>query len=504
MRPRVALVIGVIGAAACGDGAVPPAVTTPPPVATSAAQADPLGPRPEIAPSKPFEPPAPQVFKTANGITIWLLERHALPLVSVMLIVPSGSAADPKDLPGLAYVTADMLDEGAGKRNAVEVSTGITDLGAQLSTSASRDGSAVALSVLKKNFRPAFEILSDVAARPRFDAKEWKRVSDLWKGALKKRADDPASVARVVSHAVVYGPDTPYGHPSEGLVAAAPKVDLAKVKAFHASHWRPDRTTMVVVGDVTKAELVQAVDGSLASWKAPPAPAPAPVVAPGVRSGAPRVVLVDRKDAPQSVITVIRDGVAAGDPRAPLLDLVNGALGGSFTSRLNQNLREDHNWTYGASSSFVELRGQGVFFAKAAVVTEATGPALKEMLGELSKMAASGLTDEEFTKVKAQDRAELVQSYEAVGGIAGRLGSLAILGLPPGYDAQASQARQRASVGELAKLAAAVDPKTATVVVVGPAAAVTPQLSAIGLEVTEVWDPEGFPLKGAVKAAVKP
>lgn len=207
-------------------------------------------------------------------------------------------------------------------------------------------------------------------------------------------------------------------------------------------------------------------------------------------------MLVDRPEAPQSVIAVVRQGVAAGDPRMPLLQLINTALGGSFTSRLNQNLREDHGWSYGAGSAFTQNRGPGAFVAQAAVVREQTGPALKEMLAELSKMAQAGLTQDELAKVQAQDRADLVASYETVSRASLRLGMLSLLGLPPTFDATASQARQQATLPRLAELADAVDPKTATLVVVGPRQEVLPQLQAIGLGEPELWDVEGRPISG--------
>jgi zinc protease len=460
--------------------------------------ADPLGKQPKLAAPKTYTPPAAQVLKASNGLTIWLLERHQLPLVSVRLVLPAGSSVDPDGRSGLAHITADMLDEGAGARNAVELSTAITDLGATSSTGAGVDGSFVGATCLKKNFKAVFEIVSDIVARPRFDAKEWERVSSLWQNDLKKRAQEPLAVSRVVARSVLYGPNAPYGRPPDGRVADAKSIKLDEVKDFYAERWRPDQATLVVAGDIGKDELLALVESSLGSWKAPAKAPPEPPSGLGVaQAKPPRLVLVDRPDAPQSVIAVVRDGVAASDPSAPLLTLVNTALGGSFTSRLNQSLREDHGWTYGARSSFSETRGLGSFSAGAAVVTEATGPALEQLLKELEKMAASGLSDLEVNKVKAQDRADLVQSYEGVGETSARLGTLAILGLSSGFDGSASTLRQSATREAIAALAARVDPKAASIVVVGPKAAVVPQLAAIGLRDPEIWDAEGFPTKGA-------
>ena len=498
------LALGLL-AAGCEQTVPPPVMPAPPPRVEPTAQAvDPVGTKPVLEAPRAFVPPSAVAFTTANGIKVWLLERHTLPMVSVSVSIPYGSASDPRGKEGVAHITADMLDEGAGARNAVQLSTAVNDLGASLGTGAGTDGSAVTLTVLKKNFRPAFEIFSDVLARPRFDPKEWSRVSSLWKNDLEKRAQDPDAVARVVLGSVLYGRDSPYGHPADGLISTAAKVDLGAVKAFYATHYRPDRATLVVAGDITQAELAPIVEAALGKWKAPATP---PEAEPKVtlRPNPPRLVLVDRPAAPQSVIAVVREGVTATYPRAPLLDLVNTALGGSFTSRLNQDLREEHGWSYGARSGFTEMRQNGSFIARASVVTEATGPALTAMLADLDKMATGGLTDEELAKVKAQDRADLVQTYESVGGISRRLGNLATLGLEPSYDARASRARQDAPKAELDKLAAAVSPAHATIVVVGPSATVAPQLAAAGLGTPEAWDAEGFPVaaSGAKPPAAK-
>ncbi len=497
---------GVLALAACLAGCEeevpPPAVpVAPTPTAepTAAPPADPIGSKPTLDAPRSFDPPVPQVFQAANGLTIWLVERHTLPIVSVTLSIPYGAASDPKDKAGLAHITADMLDEGAGARNAVELSTAVNDLGASLFTGAGLDGSTVSLTVLKKNFRPAFEIFSDVVARPRFDAKEYKRVSALWKNDLQKRAQDPGSVARVVMGAALYGAGTPYGHPTDGLVSTAGKIDLPALKAFYGAHYRPDKATLVVVGDVSRAEISDLAASALGSWKAPAAAA-APLPEVRLAASPPRLVLVDRPDAPQSVIAVLRGGVAAGDPKAPLLDLVNTALGGSFTSRLNEDLREEHGWSYGAGSHFTDARGVGQFVARASVVTEATGKALSAMIADLDKMATGGLTPDELAKVKAQDRADLVQTYESDGGLSHHLATLATLGLAPSWDAQASRARQAATKEALDALGPAVSPKGAIIVVVGPAAAVTPQLAEAGLGQPELWDAEGQPAKAAAPA----
>ncbi len=481
---------------ACGGGETvapppkPPVVTAPPP--PPAAPADPLGPKPELAAPEPFTPPTPVVFTTSRGLTVWLLERHALPVVALSFATPYGSASDPKDLGGLASATANMLDEGAGKRGPLELAGAVDQLGATLSTGATTDSSFATLTVLKRNLAQAFPLLSDVVARPRMDAKEWQRVHDLWLNDLTSRKSEPHAVSSVVSAAVLFGADHPYGHPVTGTTASAKRVSLDAVKKFYHATWRPDRATLVAVGDVTQKELTGLLDASLADWTAPKEP-PREIVKPVAPQGPwPRVVVVDREDAPQSVIALVRPGLAADDADAAPLARVNVALGGSFTSRLNQDLREEHGWSYGARSRVSEARGTGSVVCSAAVFTDKTGEALGAMLADVQKLAKDGLTDEEVAKTRMLARNDLVEDYEKVGRTAARLSTDAALGLPPDHEARASVLRDAAGKKELDRLAARYfATEGASVIVVGPWVKLAPALEKLGLPKPERRDAEG-------------
>jgi len=270
------------------------------------ASTDPLGPKPELVAPKAFEPPTPQIFEV-GGITVWLVERPSLPLVSMTLIVGAGSGQDPKGKAGLAHMTADLLDEGAGKRTAIELSNAINDLGASFRTGATPDGSYATLTVLKKNFVAAFEIVADVVARPTLSEKEFARIADLWKNRLKKRADDPDIVSSVVSSAALFGPGTSYGNPTGGLVAEADAVTLEEIKRFYQGAWRPEEATIVASGAITKAELSAAIEQQLGSWKST-----GEAISLDLREDdtwrAPKIILVERPGAPQSVLAVLRPG----------------------------------------------------------------------------------------------------------------------------------------------------------------------------------------------------
>jgi zinc protease len=483
--------------AACAESPLPAkappttAIPPPPPVVIQ----DALGPPPRVLPPASYAPPVPEVWKTADGITVWLLERHALPYVSMTLAVPTGSSSDPKGKGGLAFATADMLDEGAGARGAIDLSRAIDALGATLVTGATLDTSEASLSVLKKNLAPAFALFADVVARPRLDAVEWKRVHDLEMNDLLERAADPEEVERVVTRAVLFGADHPYGHPVDGTVASMTTIGLGEINAFYKTEFRPDRATLAVVGDTTKAELTALLEKNLGAWKNPGAAAPPVVVPPPPKGPWPKLVLVDRPDAPQAVVALARPGVDITSPNEPLLERDNLMLGGLFTSRLNQDLREEHGYTYGAASRLSRTRGVGSFIASASIFTEKTADGLKALVSDVAEYAKTGMTPDEAEKTRLQSRGDRVETFETYDHAAERLAIDAALGLSPDYEKASALAAEGATRDTLAKLGATYfDPASAFVVVVGPRANLEAPLKAIGYAAIDLRDADGKPL----------
>lgn len=498
--------------AACGDATPQPVSPVPTASATASASAsaavDALGPAPTLAAPRAFVPQPPAVSRVPTdgkaSLALWHAHRPTLPLVSMTISIAVGSADDPPGLEGLAHAVGDMLDEGAGKRTAVELSQAFEDLGATFDVSVGADATTISLSVLEKSFPAALALVADVVQRPTFAPGEWKRVQKLWENDLVQRAKDPVRVSRVVMARAQHGDKHPYGHLPEGRLAYAKRAKLSELVAFHRARFRPGAATVVVAGDLSQARAAELLAQAFKGWREPAKVAARASLEPTAGYTAPAAVLVDRPGAPQSVVALVGPGVAASDAEAPLLDLVNTALGGSFTSRLNQNLREEKGWTYGARSGFTEARGRGVFLARAEVEADKSLPALREIVREVALMRDAGLTKAELTKVLAQDRAELVRTYETVTGTSARLGGLAGLALDPGFDKAASEKRQGASLALLEAAAKrALAPSGQTRVLVGP-------LHALGLapgggELPDVlrgavvWDAEGDPASPAVK-----
>jgi predicted Zn-dependent peptidase len=263
------------------------------------------------------------------------------------------------------------------------------------------------------------------------------------------------------------------------------------VKTHYKTFWRPERAHIVVVGDVTRAEVEPLLTRAFGAWRAAPPP-PELAKVPPPAAARPRLVLVDRPDAPQAVLALVRPGVAASAPEYAALTRANFALGGSFTSRLNQELREKRGFTYGARSRVAAGRETGMVVASAAVHTEVTGEAAELLLANVRDFAASGLTPEEIDKTRSQARAELVEVFEAVTSTASRFAQDAALLLPPNFQTELSTRRDQADKAALdAAVKQAYDTGAATLVVVGPAAKVEEQLRRLNLGPAERRDAEG-------------
>ena len=207
----------------------------PPPPPPIPASADPLGAKPEPAVPAAFVPPTPEVYTLGNGLSVWLLERHALPIVAVNLVVRRGAASDPPGKGGLAKATAAMLDEGAGPRGSLDIARDIDLLGATLHTGAYADYSIVALQSLKKNAAAAMEIFGDVVTKPTFSPKEWARTHALLLADLKSREKDPEEVSETISLRTLFSSTHPYGHPNNGTAKSVAQFSLADAKRFYQS-----------------------------------------------------------------------------------------------------------------------------------------------------------------------------------------------------------------------------------------------------------------------------
>lgn len=441
---------------------------------------------PRLGPPKPLEIPVPAAARLPNGLRLYVIELHEVPLVHFTLAAAGGGRED-GDLPGLASFTADMLDEGADTLDAFGISAQAAYLGATLATGADWDRMIVSLEVPRRTMVPALDLMAAVALRPTFRAPDVARERGIRLAQILQRRDDPQVLARLAFNAVVFPPGHPYHNPLTGDSASTVRLDSAVVREFWRRTVRPARATMIVAGDITRAEaerLVRAAFGG--AWPSErPAVPPGPSSAPPPSAPAPAgggIYLVDKPRAPQSVIAIGQPGVDRKSPDFYALQVMNTILGGSFSSRLNQNLRETKGYTYGAGSGFEYRPLPGPFVAAAAVRADVTDSALVEFLKELNGIRDGFASDSELARAKAYLTLSLPAEFETASQLAGQVAGLLLFGLPLDYYRSYVPRIMAVTAADVRRVARTyLHPDRMAVVVVGDAAALRPKLEALGL-----------------------
>jgi zinc protease len=447
---------------------------------------------PAVGPLPAVTLPRASGFSLSNGLEVVAVRRSVAPIVSASLMIRSGAAADPRARAGLASITAEMLDEGAGARDALALADELEQLGADLWLGSGRDGSQLSVQAPRETFRAALGIAADVLVRPRLGDADWQRVLGDRHTAVAQRRDQPDAVVTVVSDRLLYGDDHPYGLPTDGLERTVDGLTLDDVRAFHVAHYRPGHAFLVVAGDFDEARLPADLEAAFGGWQAAPAP---PAIAVPPFPARPRLVIVDRPGAPQSIVRLVAPGFDRFSADRPGLSMLNAILGGSFTSRLNFNLREQHGYTYGAASSFAFLRHPGSFAARAAVFVESTAPAVREMMNELEGLRDRPITAAEHAKATATLLMRVAEGLSTAGGIAATLGEVGLYQLPLDDPMRFVATLESTTADDLVKLAArSVDPATACITIVGDRAAIEPALRDLGLPEPVIRDSEGDPV----------
>ncbi|HEU5358307.1 MAG TPA: pitrilysin family protein [Gemmatimonadales bacterium] len=446
---------------------------------------------PTLGAPRPFRSPRVETTRLPNGLTIDLVEMHKLPLVNVSLLVDGGGRLD-GDLPGLASFTADMLDEGAGTRDAIGIAAEAAYLGADLSTGSDWDRTTVSLQVPVRTLPAALDLMADVALRPDFHTADIDKHRGLRMADILQRRDVPGAVATLVSNALIFPAGHPYHASPDGDSTSTARLDSATVRRFYERISDPRRATIIVTGDITLARARALLARRFGAWKAhraaaaPKAPVPPPVERPTT------LFLVDKPGAAQSVIIIGSPGVARTSSDYYALEVMNTILGGSFSSRLNQDLRETKGYTYGAGSRFQFRPLPGPFTASAAVRTNVTDSSLADFFVQLRAIRDSLVQPVELTRATQYIALGLPGDFETTGQVARQLSGLLLFGLPftyyNGFVAHLEQVT-RQDVQRVARTY--IDPDHLTVVVVGDLARIRAPIEALHLGPIEVLDAEG-------------
>ena len=445
------------------------------------AQAPDRSSAPKPGPAPAFTPPAIQQRALGNGLPVWIDEQHDVPVVQVNLVVRAGSGADPQAKYGLASLTAAMLDEGAAGQDALAIADAVDFLGARLSTGSSFDASFVNLHVPVARLDAALAVMADVALRPNFTAQELDRLREERLTGLKQLRDNPPAIASVAFPLLVYGPSHRYGISANGTEETLRAFTPGDLRSFHTGHYRSDNAAMVVVGDVTPADVLPRLERAFGGWKAAD-PAPTVASVPTARQLEKRqVFLVDKPGAAQSVIAIGWVGVPRSTPDYAALEVMNTILGGSFTSRLNQNLREQHGYAYGAGSAFDMRLSAGPFAARASVQTDKTAESVTEFFNELTGMREP-IPAEEVDKARNYVALSYPGQFETTSGIAGQIAELIVYGLADDTLARFVSRVMAVTPADVARVAKTyLQPERFAVVIVGDRQAVEAGIRALGL-----------------------
>lgn len=445
--------------------------------------------QPAAGPASQLSLPVPKSFKLANGLTVMLVERHNLPVVSANLVVLSGSEANPAAKPGLASFTADILDEGTERRSALQLADDAAQIGASLAASSSSDSSTVSVRALKKNVDAAFDLMADVALHPAFPQKEIDRVRGTRLTQILQQRDQPNALASTVFNNVVYGPGHPYGYIELGTEDSNKAISRDDMVKFWSAGYVPENSALVIAGDLNEQEARALAEKHWGKWAGKATATTRPEVGTDATR---RIVIVDKPGSPQTALRIGQIGVARSNPDYVPIEVMNTGLGGLFSSRINMNLREKNGYSYGAGSAFIFRRGPGPFFVATGVRTDATAPAVKEIFNELELMRTSPVTADELRIAKDSFARSLPGLFETTPQAAASVGQLFVYGLPLDYYGTLPAKIGAVTADDVKRVAAKyLTPEKMVVVAVGDRAKIEPELNKTQLGTIEVRGLDG-------------
>jgi zinc protease len=383
---------------------------------------------PALGRAKNLQLPPIQKFALSNGLQVVLVEKHSVPLAQVNLLVRTGAVADAPGKEGLSNFALDLMDEGANGRDALQLADEIEFLGASISTSNTNFASRINCSAPVSKLDDAMRLMSDIAIRPTFAEKDIERIRKLRLSGLLQNYDEPNAIAQRAFDKFFYADGKSYGrYANEASIKSYTKTDL---EAFHKANFVTGLSTIIVVGDVNKQSFLPILEKYFGTY--PKGQAAETVLTTPQQVKGRAIYIVDKPGAAQSVIRIGRLGPSRLTPDFNSAVVMNTILGGSFTSRLNNNLREQHGYAYGASSGFAFWPAGGPFTAASSVQTDVTGPALGEFFNEFNKMRKP-LPAEDVTRGKNYDALRYPGGFETNSSIANALADLIVYRLDDNY-----------------------------------------------------------------------
>jgi zinc protease len=455
------------------------------------------------APGEPHEVKTPQLerFKLPGGISVFMIERHNLPIVSMSLDFEGGGAIDPRGKEGLASVCSGLMSDGTAKLDKIAFEEALADIASNVNSEAGADRHEVSMSTLSKNLEATLDLWADALRRPGLRQEDFDRSIKRRIAGLAQLKGSPAGVAGRLAGSVVYGPQHLHGRFATEQSYRA--LSLADCKKFAAERIKPEGAQLFVVGDINRADLTTKVAPRLAGWTGRPRLAARPAK-PQPRKG--KLFFVDVPKAAQSVVQILALGPPRKAPDFQPTSIMSGILGGGFTSRINMNIREKHGYAYGAGGGFQYTREGSTFRATASVRTNVTKESIQEMLKEIRGLASGEATDEEVAREKDGRILALPARFATGAQTLGAFRELVYFGLPLDYwDSYVTRVKavDRAAVKKATRH---LRPGALQILVVGDRKTVLPKLEELvaNKEVPGpivILDPDGKPAGAESPAA---
>jgi zinc protease len=444
---------------------------------------------PQPGPARPLDLPIPQVFKLQNGLSVIYNYRAGLPVVAANLVFNTGGGANPVDRPGLASFTADMLQQGTATRNATQIADEAALLGATLSSTANMDGSRVGIRSLTRNFPSALDLVADMVLHPTFPPEEVERRRASRLAAWANSRGNPHVVVSRVAVAALFGPDHPFGYDNAGTEKSIKVTSREDMMNFWKTNYVPNNAALVVAGNIPLDEMKALAESKFGAWKSGNAARPE-IGAPETTKA--RIVIVDRLGAQQTMVRLVQLGVGRATPDYAALEVMNSELGGLFSSRINLNLREEHGYTYGASSMFVYRRSQGYFATGGGIRTDATAPAVTELFKEIRRMIETPMTVAELNLAKDSQSRSLPGLFETDNEAAAALADIFLYDLSPDYYEKLPERFSAVTAADAEEVAKKyLHPSQMLLICVGDRAKIAIELKKLDLGTIEIRDADG-------------
>jgi zinc protease len=385
-------------------------------------------PPPPAAP-RPLTLPKPEEQTLANGLRVIVIPRAEIPLVTAQLMIKSGAEVDPPQLAGLANMTASLLTRGTATRTAPEIAVAVEALGGTLDTAALWDNSVARVNVLASNIDPAMGILADVIRHPVFKDDEVERQRQELIDDLQVDFSEPATIARAVAARLLYGA-APYGHTLRGIPESLAQIKRSDIETLHSTYYRPDNAILVICGDIKPAEAFKVAERSFGDWQKPSTPLAAPPVENTKKNitASPRVVVVDKADAGQAAVVLVRSGLRRSD-QDYFQGIVSNSVLTGYSGRLNQEIRIKRGLSYGAASILDVRREVGPFIAVTQTKNQSSAEVASLLAGELKRLSAEPVPGAELTPRKAALIGNFGRNLETNEGVVTAIGGLALYGL---------------------------------------------------------------------------